>query len=99
MKRLCKVCTFNDVTDEKHLIFNCNQYSSQRKRFSAKIASLCKHFTALSQESRLFWLKNNESEDIILLLYIYDCFQLRNAYEYFILLSCIHCSRVDACMT
>ena len=47
MNRLCKVCTLNEVEDEKDLLF-C---SSVRIQF---FANLCKPFTALSQGSQLF---------------------------------------------
>lgn len=81
MNRLCKVCKSNEVEDEKHFIFSCNKYSLLRKEFFNKISDLCRNFSALSQDSKLFWLMNNESTEVILLLskYIYDCFQLRNA--------------------
>ena len=72
MNRLCKVCTLYVVEEEKHLIFSCNKYISLRKQFFAKIANIWKYFTALSQESQLFWLMNNEEVILLLSNFIYD---------------------------
>ena len=30
LNRICKVCSSGEVEDERHLIFNCNKYSSLR---------------------------------------------------------------------
>ena len=72
-KRLCAFCSSDSVEDEKHLLFDCSLYISLRQIFYAEIQKSCKHFSSLSQESRLIWLMTNESDDIILLFskYIY----------------------------
>ena len=76
--RFCKVC---NTGDEQHLLVNCSAYHSLL--YSFMVQKPCKNFSILSQDAKLIWLMNNESDDIFNLLsrYIYDCFKLRDDFK------------------
>ena len=85
--RLCKICNTVAIENEQHLLFNCSAYHSLRYSFMEKVGQSCKNFSILSQDAKLIWFMNNESDDVIDLFSryfydFYDCFMLR---DYFIL--------------
>ncbi len=53
--RLCTMCNDNDIEDETHFIFYCNQYNDLRKYLYVKMYPKYQHFQMLSDSEE----KNN----------------------------------------
>ena len=57
LNRICKLCSYGEVEDERHLIFSCNKYSSLRQSFFTETQKICNNFSTLTQDAQFFWLK------------------------------------------
>ena len=77
-KRICQVCTVNEVEDEQHFVTMCTAYSSQRAKVYNDIDNKCPLFRKLSNNQKFIYMVTAE-DDILYLSsrFIYDCFQVR----------------------
>ena len=63
--RLCLRCTSGDTEDEKHFLFKCNKFASERKKLFQQIEGVCKNFTSLNDDNKLIWLMTTENIEIL----------------------------------
>ena len=77
-KRICKMCSLNEVEDEHHFVMVCPYYAKNRQQFLTSIYNSMpslKHLTSLQQFTLLF---NSKEADVLMLLSkfihsIYNC--------------------------
>lgn len=63
--RLCLRCTSGEVDDEKHFLISCSTCPEIRTEMFSRINNICQNFHVLNPEQKLYWLLNNENEEIL----------------------------------
>ena len=82
-ERICMHCNMSKIEDEFHFLFECPLYSSNRLKLIYSITTVCKNFSALTDNDKFVWILNNEDKSILVFLYEYisNCFLLRNTHS------------------
>jgi hypothetical protein len=63
--RLCLRCTSGEIDDEKHFLISCSTCPEIRTEMFNRINNICKNFHVLNPEQKLYWLLDNENEEIL----------------------------------
>ena len=63
--RLCLRCTSGEIDDEKHFLISCSTCPVIRTEMFSRINNICQNFHVLNPEQKLYWLLNNENEEIL----------------------------------
>ena len=63
--RLCLRCTSGEIDDEKHFLISCSTCPVIRTEMFSRINNICQNFDVLDPEQKLYWLLNNENEEIL----------------------------------
>ena len=79
-ERICLVCCDNLVEDEKHFLFHCKAYSSERDAFFAKIINSYYDFDNLNFDEKLVYLFNDRP--YVLAKFVNQCLYKRRGILY-----------------
>ena len=79
-ERICLICNDNLVEDEKHFLFYCKAYSTERDAFLAKISNMYHDFENLNIDEKLVYLFENRP--YILAKFVNQCICKRRAFLY-----------------
>ena len=63
--RLCLRCTTGEIDDEKHFLISCSTCPVIRTEMFSRINNICQNFHVHNSEQKLYWLLNNENEEIL----------------------------------
>ena len=65
--RLCKCCTLGEIETEKHFMFECPLYESERTVYVTTIGNIVKHFSTLTKEEQFVYTMSSEDIDTIII--------------------------------
>ena len=82
--RICKICSSNEIENERHLIFSCNYYNDHRNRLFNYLKQITKiEFNPKDHEIQFItMIMKSTNPEIVRSFskFIYDCFKLRENY-------------------
>ena len=78
-KRICKLCSNNDIEDECHFLLNCKAYDKERTNLLENVQKYCSNFKSLNNDLKFIWLLSCEDKLICneLASFIHKSFDMR----------------------
>ena len=64
-QRLCTKCSMNVIEDEKHTLFECLSFVTERENMINVIQRHCINFSHLNNENKLLWVLNCENIEVL----------------------------------
>jgi hypothetical protein len=55
----------DEINDEKHFLLSCSTCPVIRTEMFSRINNICQNFHVLNPEQKIYWLLNNENEEIL----------------------------------
>ena len=80
-ERVCLICKSNIIEDEKHVLFHCNIYTTERNKLYDTCSFCMSNFKALSDDEKLKYIMKHELWKVTV-NYIISIWEKRKSLEY-----------------